>query len=107
MGSALVAMFDPAVPASLWTTAGMSQQVASDGDPVGRWRDLTPNGNDWRQTQVSAPDYRPVWKAAGLNGRPSVRFAGAQLLSMLDSATYKNNTIWCMMALTSTVAGTV
>jgi hypothetical protein len=66
---------------TLFTTDAMSTQCANDGDRVGRWRDKSGNGLDWRQTQVSAPDYRPLFKLNQQNGRSGIRFSGSSGVS--------------------------
>jgi hypothetical protein len=45
----------------------------ADGTAVDIWPDKTANGNNATQTTVAA---RPIYRAAGLNGQPSVQFDG-------------------------------
>lgn len=58
----------------VWTadTASLSPYY-QDGDPVGRWQDLSSGANHATQATSSK---RPAYKTAVLNGRPVVRFDG-------------------------------
>jgi hypothetical protein len=70
--------------APVWTPALLPDLAAhfdatamtglSDGDPVALWRDLSGHGRDATQATTAA---RPAYSTAGIGGRPSVRFDGA------------------------------
>ncbi len=46
----------------------------SDGDPIATWFDQSSNGNDVKQSTEAK---KPLWKENIVNGRPVVRFDGA------------------------------
>jgi hypothetical protein len=46
-------------------------KALQDGDPVHRWRDLSPAGNDFK-----FPVGDPLYKSDGIGGRPTVFFDG-------------------------------
>jgi hypothetical protein len=54
--------FDPRKTGSLFQDSAASSAVTGDGQPVGMWKDQTPNGNDLMQTNAAA---RPMFHNNG------------------------------------------
>ena len=83
-----------------WTPLAIKSQLAFWLDPaslvvdggtqIGRWQDLSGNGNDAIQGN---PAYDPTYNASGINGLPSATFTGPiTFLTILDSPTMQWST---------------
>lgn len=86
-GASSVSVYDVA-----WWAAGWANDLSAvgDGNAVTTWTDGT--GNSRSPTQGSASD-RPIYDADGINGNPSVSFAGADFLSITGTTLVQDHTI--------------
>jgi len=79
----------------LWTTNARTTNVAADGDPVGNADDLSGNNRHLVQTQIAAPDRRPLYKTNQINGKAVLRLDGAASIpQFLKAAPFTLNQPW-------------
>lgn len=71
---------------SLWTDSARSVQVASDGDAVGAWDDLS--GSEYHVIQSSSPA-KGTYKTGIAGGLPIVRYAASDFLENLTKANWR------------------
>lgn len=71
--SGCVLWLDASRKSSLFTTYNGSTNVAVSGDPIGRWEDISGNGN---HAAVTASADRPTYLPTGINSLPAVAFDG-------------------------------
>ena len=85
----------------LWMAAD-SISGKSDGDSVDTWRDLSTSGNNATQSTSSK---RPVYKTNTLNGKPVLRFSGAQELSTATGNALGDFTVFVVFKATAIGGG--
>ncbi len=78
---------------SLYTTDVGSTQVQNSGDPIGRWEDLSGQGNHMYQGTAAS---RPTYTTSGVSGnRPSAAFDGAgDVMSTTNDITMPSGTVF-------------
>jgi hypothetical protein len=102
----LVLWLDASSASSLFTTAAGSTASVSDGDPVGRWEDLSGGGRNVTQGTASR---RPTLKLAVRGGRNVVRFDGVDDVLASSAAALLSNvsafTVIAVLNLTGAALG--
>ena len=73
--------------------AGTTAAVAT-GDPIGRWKDQSGNGDDALQMTAAS---RPVLRTSQLNGRSAVCLTAPQLLALTKSIPLGDHTIFAVI----------
>jgi len=86
------AMWLPAARRVNLYTTDIGSTVAQNGDSVGRWEDMSGQGNHVYQSAASA---RPTYVATGLSGRPGVSFDGAgDVMSTINDISLPSATVF-------------
>ena len=85
----------------MWVAADIGLDL-TDGDPVMVWPDQSGNGNDLIQ---GAGAKRPIYKTGLVNGRPAMRFDGAD--DFIDAAfvLVQPEYVFCVFNMTADAAG--
>ncbi|MBC7902851.1 MAG: T9SS type A sorting domain-containing protein [Gemmatimonadaceae bacterium] len=88
-GPAGVGATDGTSALKLWLKADNGVSSGGDNTPVTQWNDFS--GNNLNASQAS-PGNQPVFKAAAINGRPSIEFNGTSSFLSTPAAQLFNNT---------------
>lgn len=100
--SGLKLWLDASAKASLYQTTGGAEATANN-DPVGQWRDLSGQNNNFSQSTAAA---RPLFQTNSINGLPTVKGDGVndRLLAATSITGSSNFTVFSVMKMRTAAA---